>query len=232
MDNRTTGGPGQEQTQRELAVFVVGREAQCAECGQELWRGDLLRAEGGKVLCLACADLDHLEFLPAGDPAITRRASRYSRLRAVVLKWSRARKRHERQGLLVEPAAMERAEEESLADAEVRARRRERAAIQRAAADQEFIASFARAIRARFPHCPPGEEDAIAAHACRKHSGRVGRTAAAKALSPEAVTLAVIAHIRHAHTPYDELLGSSGDRDLARAEVRAQVEEILRRWQG
>jgi hypothetical protein len=55
-------------------------------------------------------------------------------------------------------------------------------------------------IRAQFPHCPPGEEAAIAAHACR----RVGRTASAKALSPEAVALAVIAHIRNVHTPYED----------------------------
>jgi hypothetical protein len=43
-----------------------------------------------------------------------------------VLKWSRARRRYERQGLLVEEAALDRAEAECLADGEARARRRER----------------------------------------------------------------------------------------------------------
>jgi hypothetical protein len=42
----------------------------------------------------------------------------------VVLKWSRARNRYERQGLLVEEQALEKAEEECLADSELRERRR------------------------------------------------------------------------------------------------------------
>ena len=48
------------------------------------------------ALCLACADLDHLAFLPRGDATLTRRARAHSTLSAVVLKWSRARKRYER----------------------------------------------------------------------------------------------------------------------------------------
>ena len=78
---------------------------------------------------MACADLDHLIFLPSGNTALTRRARKHSNLSAVVLKWSRARKRYERQGLLVEEQAIKRAEAECLADDEVRARRGEREAI-------------------------------------------------------------------------------------------------------
>jgi hypothetical protein len=44
----------------------------------------------------------------------------------VVVRFSRARKRHERQGLLVEEAAVERAEQQCLSDEEARARRHER----------------------------------------------------------------------------------------------------------
>ena len=40
------------------------------------------------ALCLTCADLDHLAFLPPGDAALTRRARKYSTLAAVVLKWA------------------------------------------------------------------------------------------------------------------------------------------------
>jgi len=58
----------------------------------------------------------------------------------------------------------------------------------------------------------------------------VGRSAAAKQLDNDAVRLAVIAHIRHGHTDYDLLLNRLGDRMLARAEVRDQVEGMLRRW--
>lgn len=70
--------------------------------------------------CLHCADLGHLEFLPAGDAALTRRAKRASRLSAVVVQWSSSRKRYERRGILVELEAFGQAEAECLADAEGR----------------------------------------------------------------------------------------------------------------
>jgi hypothetical protein len=158
------------------------------------------------------------------------RAKKHSRLWAVVVEWSRSRKRYERQGLLVEPEAIDRAIEESEADAEARERRREREAVRREALDREYVAAFARAVRERFPSAPAGAEQAIAEHACRKYSGRVGRSAAAKALDEEAVFLAVQAHVRHAHTDYDELLARYGDRALARHEVRARIEELLDAW--
>src|ERR1700738_424196 len=78
------------------------------------------------ALCLACADLDHLEFLPSGDAAVTRRASKHSKLKAVVLQWSRTRHRYERQGILAETEAIEKAETECLADADRRIRQAER----------------------------------------------------------------------------------------------------------
>jgi hypothetical protein len=222
----------QHKPDTEIVVFSVRKDTECAECGCELWKGSFLRLDQEKALCLSCADLDHLEFLPRGDAAVTRRASKYSKLRAVVVRWSTARKRYERQGILVKAEAIRRAEEESLADAELRARRQERAAERRSAEDREFVAAFARAIREHFPSCPVGQEAPIAEHACRKYSGRVGRTAAAKAMSPEAIRLAVIAHIRHVHTNYDELLGRLGDRESARLEVIDQVAAVLDRWQA
>ncbi len=211
----------------EIVVFWVVRPTRCSECDAELDKGRLLRLEQEKALCMECADLDHLEFLPRGDTAVTRRASKYSKLRAVVVRWSRTRKRYERQGILAEPGAIARAEEESLAGAEVRARRQVRAAERRTVEDEEFVAAFARAIRAQFPGCPAGEETDIARHACRKYSDRVGRTAAAKQVDPKAIHLAVIAHVRHVHTNYDDLLGEFGDRQSARASVHRQVSAIL-----
>jgi hypothetical protein len=216
----------------EIVVFWVVRPTQCSECGAELPKGCLLRLEQEKALCMECADLDHLEFLPSGDQAVTRRASNYSKLHAVVVRWSPARKRYERQGILAEPAAITRAEEESLADAEVRARRQARAAQRRMLEDEEYVDAFARAIRAQFPGCPAGEETEIAGHACRKYSDRVGRTAAAKEFDPEAIRLAVVAHIRHVHTNYDELLGRFGDRESARASVHQEVSSVLDRWRA
>lgn len=105
----------------DLVVIMPVNDWSCASCGGS---GDLMFLEDAGPLCLDCADLGHLVFLPSGDAAFTRRAKRASRLSAVVVRWSRARKRYERQGILVEAEALERAENECLADAEVRARRR------------------------------------------------------------------------------------------------------------
>lgn len=143
-----------------------------------------------------------------------------------------ARKRYERQGLLVEAAALARAETECVSDADARARRREREAERRAELDDAYLASFANRVRAGFPGAPPDREHEIAEHACRKYSGRVGRSAAAKALDAEAVRLAVAAHVRHRETNYDELLASGADRHEAREHVARQVDEVLRRWQA
>src|SRR5262249_14366898 len=184
------------------------------------------------ALCLSCADLDHLVFLPPGDAALTRRARKHSTLSAVVLKWSRARKRYERQGLLVEERALDRAEAECLNDAEARASRREREAERRAEIDAEFVMRFARRIQDMFPGCPADRANAIAAHACLKYSGRVGRSAAAKRLDEEAVQLAVAALVRHVGTGYDRLLARGMDRWDARERVSQDVDRVLRRWRG
>jgi len=49
-----------------------------------------------------------LEFLPAGDALLTRRAKANSTRSAVVVRFSKTRRRYERQGLLVEHAALRR----------------------------------------------------------------------------------------------------------------------------
>jgi hypothetical protein len=217
----------------DLNVFITTSEATCSECGEELGRSAWITlVENKGALCLACADLDHLLFLPSGDAALTRRARKHSTLAAVVLRWSRARKRYERQGLLVEATALEKAETECLEDSEARARRRERQAERRVELDQQFVERFAARVRQLFPRCPEGREMTIAEHACQKYSGRVGRSAAAKSLDEAAVRLAVIAHIRHAETNYDSLLGKGYERHVARAEVREVVERVLGGWEA
>ena len=151
----------------ELKVFISTRVASCDECGEDLGRRAWITLAGEKgCLCLSCTDLDHLAFLPAGDAALTRRSRKHSTLSPVVLKWSRARKRYERQGVLVELAALEKAEAECLADADARERRRERAAHRRAELDQEYVQRFAEQVRRLYPNCPPGTETSIAEHAC------------------------------------------------------------------
>jgi hypothetical protein len=218
----------------DLKVFIAtgDRDSSCCECGEALGRGACITlVEGKGALCLACADLDHLIFLPSGNAALTRRARKHSILSAVVLKWSSARKRYERQGLLVEEQALERTEQECLADSEMRARRREREAKRRVQLDREYVERFALRVRELFPACPAGRDRAIAEHACRKYSGRVGRPAAGKSLDEEAIRLAVTAQVRHTETRYDELLAKGYERREAREQVEEEVLEVLAKWE-
>lgn len=215
----------------EIVVFFARREGCCAECRTDFFRGDMIRVENGQPLCLHCADLDHLSFLARGDPALTRRAAKHSPLRAVVVEFSRTRGRYERQGVLVTAAAIEQAEAECLVDADRRTHQRERAAVIRDEQESAYLAEFAKAILAQFPGCLPDEARHIAAWAGRKHSGRVGRSAAAKQLDPVALRLAVVAHIRHEHTRYDALLMTGCDREAARRAVRTEIDAVLARWE-
>ena len=211
---------------RDLIVFDIVRDSRCADCGKELLAHDFLFMEGERPLCLTCADLDELVYLHRGD----RRARRHSTLSAVVLRFSRARKRYERQGVLVEEAALEHAEQECLADADKRAAQRERAEVYREKQDQAFTARMAESIRQMFPGCPSKEAWMIAAHTSVRGSGRVGRTASGRALDEEALRAAVIAAIRHRHTHYDRLLMKGWDRMDARNAVRGDVDRALSEW--
>ena len=186
--------------------------------------------EGERPLCLACADLDHLVYLPRGDAALTRRARKHSSLSAVVVRFSRARKRYERQGVLVEESALERAEAECTADAEQRSARRQRAEIYRDKQDQVLTMRMAESIRQMLPGCPPEEARVIAAHASVRNSGRVGRTAAGRVLEEEALRAAVVAAIRHRHTKYDGLLMKEVGRMDARDAVRNDIDRVLESW--
>ena len=132
---------------------------------------------------------------------------------------------------MIEKAALEKAEEECLADSEIREGRRDREAEKRPALDQEYVESFAVRIRMKFPRCPEKRERMIAEHSCLKYSGRVGRSAAAKKLDEGAVHLAVIAHIRHSETDYDLLLARGYERSEARSQVQRQIDRILDKWQ-
>jgi len=215
----------------ELKVFISHRDSKCDDCGKELGRQAWITLEENKgALCLPCADLDVLVFLPTGDAALTRRARKHSVLSAVVLKFSKARGRYERQGLLVEENALAQAEAECLADAEARERRAQRQRERSAELDSAYVQEFAKRIRELFPHCPGGREVEIAEHACRKYSGRVGRSAPAKSFDERAISLAVAAHIRHRETNYDRLLARKTGRSDARAQVKHKVDEVMRQW--
>lgn len=215
----------------DLIVFMSNTDSECAECGVGVAQLELvtLKRPSG-VLCLSCSDLDHLAYLRSGNTALTTRARKYSPLSAVVMKFSKARKRNERQGVLVSAEGLARAEEECLSDEEQRAVRRERDKVRAEKRDVQYIQDFAATIRRLYPGCQEEIASQIASHACEKHSGRVGRSAGAKSLGDQFVALAVRAHIRHVETNYDELLNSGYDRQLAREQVLGKVEECIDRW--
>ena len=171
-------------------VFITARESVCDECGEELGSKAWIMLAGDRgALCLACADLDHLVFLPAGETAVTRRARKYSTWLQLcssgatlasgtngkgcwsrIRRWSRPRR-----------SAWRRRGPHAAASA---------ASGMSADLDQRYIERFAARVRELYPRCPLGRETIIAEHACLKYSGRVGRTAAAKSFAEEAVDLA------------------------------------------
>ena len=136
----------------------------------------------------------------AGNAALSRRARQASRLSAVVVRFSRSRKRYERQGTLVEEAALESAEAQGLAEEDVRRQRHERDRQRRADQDLAFQARLAEAVVRLFPGCPAERAEASARHAGTRGGGRVGRSAAGRALDEQAVRLAVVASVQHQDT--------------------------------
>ena len=131
---------------------------------------------------------------------------------------------------MVEDAALEQAEQQCLADSDARMRRRERDRERRAAADVGLQAAMIAEIKRLFPRCPAGRAEAIARHTSLRGSGRVGRSAAGRSLDEEALTLAVVASVRHQDTDYDSLLMSGVSRAEARDLIRPAVDRLLASW--
>ena len=226
----------QEKLQEKLnlapqpVVFEIVRAAQCSECGVEMGEGSFLLMEAEQPLCLACGGFGDLEFLAAGDVALTRRATKHSARSAVVVRFSRTRKRCERQGVLVETSVLEKAERECAGDADERAAARAREAVRRREEDRKLVARLAKQIGVLFPGCPAHELATIAEHTAARGSGRVGRTEAGRNLEERALTAAVVAAVRHKQTEYDKLLERGMDRATARQTVGDKFDEILAAW--
>ena len=211
-------------------VFQIVKDTHCTECGAELCKGSMLFMEAGQPLCLACANLAELEFLPSGDAGLTRRASKYSVRKAVVVRFSRSRGHYERQGLLVEPAALEQAEQECVADAGDRAKARVAGAVKRKNDDAVLVVELIASIGELFPGCPAAEVKEIAVYMAARGSGRAGRTAAGKAMDEGALTAAVTAAVRHNHTKYEDMLARGVERSTAREQVYEKVQAMLAGW--
>lgn len=96
----------------EPVVYIIVSESKCSQCNKEMTKGSFLMMDADNPYCVACTSYKDLVFLPSGDALLTRRAKKYSNQSVVVVKFSRARKRYERQGLLVTEAALQRAHDE------------------------------------------------------------------------------------------------------------------------
>lgn len=217
--------------QVRINLYIATSDTRCDQCNESIKSGAIIsHGDSDSAICLSCADMDHLVFLPSGDAALTRRAGKYSGLSAVVLKWVRRHKRYQRQGTMVEEAALARAEEYCLKDSGLRAERRKKDALRRLERDKIYVEQFGLKIRELFPGCPENREILIAQHTCLKYSDRVGRTKSAKDLNEKAVKLAVAAHIRHTETNYDKLLSLGVPRRQARAEIQEMVKSLMLSW--
>ncbi len=150
-----------ENQGRAPDLVVISALKELRICTEYAGTGDLLFMEGDGPLCLVCADLDQLVFLPAGDTALTRRAKKASGLGAVVVRFSRSRGRYERQGVLLEEEALAQAEAACLADEEAQVRRHLREAEHRSVEDESFKESLGKEIIRLFPGCPPERAEVI-----------------------------------------------------------------------
>jgi hypothetical protein len=84
--------------------------------------------------------------------------------------------------------------------------------------------AIARGLTLLLPGAPYADIDAIRAEAGSRHM---------KALPPSiAVWLATVAHVRHQHTDYDQLLAEGYDRDAARFFVVDRTNAVLTSWRA
>ena len=98
------------------------------------------------------------------------------------------------------------------------------------ARDTKFVARGRELLRSQFPHMPDKSLELIIEHSFLKGSGRVGRTSTTT--DEHKAILAVEAHIRHKHTPYESLLAAGMDRKNARKIVWPAVQAIRDTWAG
>lgn len=85
-------------------------------------------------------------------------------------------------------------------------------------------------LRQEFPLMPDASLEVIVNHSFLKGSGRVGRTN--MTTDKRKASLAVEAHIRHTHTPYESLLEGGVERAEARKQVWPTVKAIKKTWEG
>jgi hypothetical protein len=84
--------------------------------------------------------------------------------------------------------------------------------------------AIADALTLLLPGAPYADIEAIRTEAGARHMRELPPTIA--------VWLATVAHVRHAHTDYDQLLGEGYDRDAARFFVVDRTNDVLTSWRA
>lgn len=113
-----SGGTGGDKKSKDETVFALARASRCFGCDAKQEVDDIITLTSKKdekeVFCRKCSKLDDLVVLKPGNAQVTRLAKKYSKRHFVIMKWSELWKTYERQGLLVEPDALERARKEAV----------------------------------------------------------------------------------------------------------------------
>ncbi|KAL4944447.1 hypothetical protein BDV06DRAFT_233279 [Aspergillus oleicola] len=162
-------------------------------------------------------------FVPRGDVYITRNCrSKTKESRRVVYKiYDNTGKKP--LGIRVPHSVQQTIQSSAKATASTRA-----AAV--AVRDEKDLSASRSLLRTQFSLMPNDQLESILHHAYLKGSGRVGRTSTTS--DRHKAVLAVEAHIRHTHTPYEALLKEGKDREAARKAVWPAVQAIRAAWMG
>jgi hypothetical protein len=130
-----------------ILVFPSQGEGDCAHCAAPLYQSAFVTFKNDTIACVKCGGLENLEFLPSGNTALTRRANALSAVKYVVLKFSRARKRYERQGILARLEILDQARRECATDEAAREAKRQASSAKELAPESIHLA-----VRAHIRH--------------------------------------------------------------------------------
>lgn len=112
-----------ETASSKKQAYLLSRQARCYNCDRQLGINEIVKlehdSEERELLCAKCAGLHTLTVLKKGNAKLTRLASKYSKVKYTLLKWSELWKAYERQGLLLEPDAVKKAQEELTCERQV-----------------------------------------------------------------------------------------------------------------
>lgn len=202
---------------------------------------DVLKKYGSLVTERSNAQINlpkNYSFLPAGDAPLTRAVKTQAR-KSIVYVVKERKSRHYPPvavGIFAPTEVIER-EKQRLSELRTEEHRQKLVKLKKQKQDRD-IKKFLAEVKDRFPGCPEQEAMVIAEWTCKIGSGRVGRSNTAD----DPVRAAVVAHIRHTHTAYDDLLEQGREtwhdreearevRQNARWHVRSEVDAILSQWE-